>query len=54
MTYATTDEQHLARSYVILAIGMTLCLLGGPTAYWLRGAIATGWRQALGVVGRRW
>lgn len=41
----------LDRSYFILAIGMTLCLLGGPTAYWLRGAITTGWRRALGIFG---
>ena len=30
---------------------MALCLLGVPTAYWLRGAITTGWRRALGIVG---
>jgi hypothetical protein len=41
----------LGRSYFILATGMALCLLGVPTAYWLRGAIATGWRRVLAVAG---
>ena len=30
---------------------MALCLLGVPTAHWLRGAIATGWRRGLAVAG---
>ena len=41
----------LGRSYFILATGMALCLLGVPTAYWLRRTIATGWRRVLAVAG---
>jgi len=41
----------LGRSYFVVATVMALCLLGVPTAYWLRGAVATGWRLGLAVIG---
>jgi len=41
----------LGRSYFILATGLALSLLGVPIAYWLRGAITTGWRRVLAVAG---
>jgi len=41
----------LGRSYYLVATLMALCLLGVPTAFWLRGAIATGWRRVLAVAG---
>ena len=41
----------LGRSYFPIATGMALCLLGVPTAYRLRGAIAAGWQRVLAVAG---
>jgi hypothetical protein len=41
----------LGRSYYLLATAMALCLLGVPTAFWLRGAVAGGWRRGLAVAG---
>ena len=41
----------LGRSYYVLATVMALCLLGVPSAFWLRGAIACGWRRGLAVAG---
>ena len=41
----------LGRSYFLVATVIALALLGVPTGYWLRGAIASGWRRGLAVAG---
>ena len=41
----------LGRSYYLVATLMALCLLGVPIAFWLRGAIGTGWRRGLAAIG---
>lgn len=51
MTWALHVFGPLERSYSVVATVMALYLLGVPTALWLRGAVAGGWRRGLGVAG---
>lgn len=41
----------LGGSYFLVATVIALSLLGVPTGYWLRGAIASGWRRGLAGTG---
>lgn len=41
----------LGHSYYVVATMMALCLLGVPAAYWLVGAVRSGWRRVVAVTG---
>lgn len=41
----------LGSGYYFVALLMAFCMPGVPIAYWLRGAVAPGWRRILGILG---